>query len=493
MKTLIALSLLLAAPAAPQKTVGLFRNDPGAYKGYTLFAPKHYTTTYLIDNEGRAVHSWKSSYEPGQSAHLLPNGHLLRAGMLRVRGGTGGGEGGRIEEFDWDGNLVWEYEHATPEYQLHHDIKPLPNGHVIALMVERKSTEEALAAGFEPRLLRDDFLLPEAVVEIEPIRPKGGRIVWEWHVWDHLVQDLDARKKNYGEVAAHPELIYVNGAGRPVPAFWNHMNSLAYNGKLDQIVLSVRGFNEIWVIDHSTTTKEAASHTGGKSGKGGDLLYRWGNPAAYKRGTSANRQLFQQHDAHWIPAGYPGAGHILIFNNGLDRGYSTIDEIVPPVDQNGHYSFPYGPEKPVWTYKAKNPTDFYSSEISGAQRLPNGNTLICAGVRGIFFEVTPAGDKVWEYVDPVVRGGILAQGEESGKDHRGHNFNAVFKIHRYEPDYPGLAGKTLTPTGPVELPTSQKGKTGLDKLDASPDEAPPRERQNRPGEQRPGGRQRRQP
>ncbi len=134
----------------PGQTVGLFLNTPKAFAGYTLFAPKHNTVTYLMDNQGRVVHQWKSAYEPGQSAYLLPNGHLLRAGMVRVQGGTGGGEGGRLEEFDWDGNLVWEFDHATRNYQLHHDIKPLPNGHVLALMVERKSIEQAVAAGFDP-------------------------------------------------------------------------------------------------------------------------------------------------------------------------------------------------------------------------------------------------------------------------------------------------------------------------------------------------------
>jgi hypothetical protein len=103
----------------------------------------------------------------------------------------------------------------------------------------------------------------------------------------------------------------------------------------------------------------------------------------------------------------------------------------------------------------------------------------------MFFEVTAAGDKVWEYVNPMVRGGILAQGEESGKDHRGHNFNAVFKIHRYDPEYPGLSGKTLTPAGVIELSKSQRGKTGLDKLNARPDEGPPRRDQPRPDLDRP--------
>ena len=456
----------------PGQTVGLFLNTPKAFTGYTLFAPKHNTVTYLMDNQGQVVHQWKSAYEPGQSAYLLPNGHLVRAGMLKVQGGTGGGEGGRIEEYDWDGNLVWEFNHATRDYQLHHDIKPMPNGHILALMVERKSREEAVEAGFDARLLRDDFLVPDAVVEIEPIWPKGGRIVWEWHVWDHLIQNSDRTKANYGDVAAHPELVDVACNGRATPAFWNHMNSLDYNPALDQIVLSVRGCNEIWFLDHSTTTKEAAGHTGGKHGKGGDLIYRWGNPAAYGRGTSRDKQLVQQHDAEWIPSGSPGAGHLTIFNNGYDRGWSSIEEIVPPMDANGHYILEsgkaYGPDKPVWHYEAKNRTDFFSSEISGAQRLPNGNTLICAGVIGHLFEITPAGEMVWQYVNPMVRGGILAQGELPGKDMRGHLWNAVFKVHRYAPDYPGLAGRDLTPKGVIELPASQKGKTGLDQINEQP-------------------------
>jgi hypothetical protein len=456
----------------PGQTVGLFLNTPKAFNGYTLFAPKHNMVTYLMDNQGQVVHQWKSAYEPGQSAYLLPNGHLVRAGMLKVQGGTGGGEGGRIEEYDWDGNLVWEFNHATRNYQLHHDIKPMPNGHILALMVERKSREEAVEAGFDARLLRDDFLVPDAVVEIEPIWPKGGRIVWQWRVWDHLIQNTDRTKANYGDVAAHPELVDVACNGRATPAFWNHMNSLDYNPALDQIVLSARGCNEIWFLDHSTTTKEAASHTGGRQGKGGDLIYRWGNPAAYQRGTSRDKQLVQQHDAEWIPGGSPGAGHLTIFNNGYDRGWSSIEEIAPPMDANGHYILEsgkaYGPDKPVWHYEGKNRTDFFSSEISGAQRLPNGNTLICAGVIGHLFEITPAGEMVWQYVNPMVRGGILAQGELPGKDMRGHLWNAVFKVYRYAPDYPGLAGRDLTPKGVIELPASQKGKTGLDRVNEQP-------------------------
>jgi phosphatidylethanolamine-binding protein (PEBP) family uncharacterized protein len=483
-------------PTSPNtgQTVGFFGGTAQASAGYTLLAPKHNTITYLVDLQGRAVHSWKSAYEPGQSAYLLPNGHLVRAGLVMVPGGTGGGEGGRIEEYDWDGNLVWEFELATTERQLHHDFKVMPNGHILALMVERKTKDQALAAGFDPALMRDSEVVPDAVVEIEPMGTKGGRIVWEWHVWDHLIQDFDSTKANWGDVKAHPELIDTAVNGKGIPAFWNHMNSLDYNPDLDQILLSVRGCNEVWILDHSTTTAQAGGHSGGKLGKGGDLVYRWGNPAAYRQGTLDEAILVQQHDAEWIPAGSPGAGHILIFNNGYDRLWSSLEEIVPPLAPDGSYSrLPtgvWGPETTVWHYEASHRTDFFSSEISGAQRLPNGNTLICAGVIGNLFEITSAGQQVWQYVNPVVKGGILAQGEVPGKDLRGHLFNAVFKVKRYAPDYAGLQGRSLVPVGVIELSADLKGKTGLDQLDEQAKEkpaAPQGANPNRPPKGNPGG------
>ena len=132
---------------------------------------------------------------------------------------------------------------------------------------------------------------------------------------------------NYGLgfTAANPKelerlkgLGYVGGT-RSISEDWNHTNSVAYNAALDQIMLSVHSFHEIWVIDHSTTTAEAAGSTGGKRGKGGDLLYRWGNPVVYHAGKVSDQQLFGQHHAHWIPPGRPGAGNLLVFNNGSRR------------------------------------------------------------------------------------------------------------------------------------------------------------------------------
>jgi uncharacterized protein (TIGR03437 family) len=462
-RTFLLPVLLAAASAgmAQTRTIGVITLDEKrAAPGYTLLPPKHNGRTYLIDNNGQVYNTWDSKYEPGQSAFLLPNGHLLRAAMLPQSGslGTGGGEGGRIEEYDWDGNLVWEFDYFSSTYAIHHDLRMLPNGNIIALLVERKSQAEVLAAGFNPALLQDTFLLPDAVVEIAPTRPKGGNIVWEWHVWDHLIQNFDRSRNNYGDPAAHPELVDPNASTRKLATFWNHMNSIDYNAALDQILLSVRGNSEVWVIDHSTTKAEAASHNGGKFGKGGDLLYRWGNPQMYYAGKSADQMLWEQHDAQWIESGRTGAGNMLVFNNGVNRpggNSSSADEFAPPVDSGGNYALSsgsaYAPKQLTWTYAGLKGSQWYESDISGAYRLPNGNTLICYGTHGILVEVTAAGDVVWQYVNPVTNTGPMYQGDVSGQDDRGHNLNAVFRARRYPPDYAGLAGRSLTPKGVIEL------------------------------------------
>jgi hypothetical protein len=451
----------VSVQTSTSQTVGLFLNDPRSYPGYTLIAPKHFTSTYLINNAGQVVHTWTGSkYEPGQSAYLLENGNLMRAAMTKGPLSTGGGEGGRIEEYDWNSNLVWQLDFSTDKYMQHHDFIPLPNGNILLLAVEKKTYDEAVAAGFDSSKLAQEiktrgYMLPDAVYEIKPTRPVGGTIVWEWHVWDHLVQDYSSSKSNYGNVAAHPELIDPNGDGKNIPAFWNHMNSITYNAAFDQIMLSVRGNSEIWIIDHSTTSAQAAGHSGGKYGKGGDLLYRWGNPAQYGAGIQSDEKLFQQHNATWIPANYPGAGDIMVFNNGLGRNYSSIDQWTPPVDANGNYSLTgkaFGPATFSWTYKANPPTSLFDEAISGAQRLPNGNTLIDSGTHGRFIEVTLSGETVWEYVNPVVLNGPLGKTDVIPSDpaRAGEFMNACFRVLRYPLDYIGFAGKDLTPSGTIE-------------------------------------------
>jgi hypothetical protein len=449
------------------RTVGLFLNDTAkVFKGYTLFSPKHYPYTYLVNNEGRIINQWtKSIYEPGQSVYLLENGNLIRTCMVKGQMNTGGGEGGRIEEYDWNGNLVWELDFSTSTYMQHHDVRPLPNGNIIMLVVEKKTYAEAVAAGFSPAKLaseiqQKDIMVPDYVAEIKPTKPKGGTVVWEWHVWDHLIQDNDASKSNYGVVKDHPELIDTDGDQKNIPAFWNHMNSIDYNPALDQIAMSVRGNSEVWIIDHSTTTAEAKGHTGGKYGKGGDLLYRYGNPIAYGMGTASDQKFYQQHDAEWVRPDCPGAGNITVFNNGLSRNYSTIDEITPPVNPDGTYTRAagqaFGPTSFTWTYKANPPSSLYAEAISGAQRLQNGNTIICDGTHGSFTEVTSSGEVVWKYVCPAEKTGPLYYNGTISDDpaRAGEKMNAVFRVYKYPLDYAAFKGKTLIPGDYVEKYTS---------------------------------------
>lgn len=372
--------------------------------GYYLYAPMTSTITYLMDEEGNTVHTWESEYNPGASVYLLENGNLLRTGSLGPQGNEtfkGGGSGGIVEEIGWNGNVVWSFEYSSSETMLHHDIEQMPNGNILMIAWEYMSSEEAIAAGRDPNTMDDNELWPDTIIEVDPT---SNQIVWEWRVSDHLIQDYDASKLNYGVVTEHPELIDVNYEQHMTNADWTHFNSIDYNPILDQIMVSAHGFDEIWIIDHSTTTIEAASHSGGDSGMGGDLLYRWGNPPAYQTGTSNDQQLFGQHNAQWIKEGLVGAGNLLIFNNGDRdvRAYSTVVEITPPINSDGSYTLvkgtAYGPTAPTWTYMASTPTDFYSMIISGTQRLPNGNTLITDGQGGCFFEVTPDGDRISQYL-----------------------------------------------------------------------------------------------
>ena len=439
-KFLPALFFILSLKLVAQTpTMGLIINDSAAYTGYTLLIPKNATSTYLIDNEGLLVHQWDHQYRPAMAAYLLENGNLLRSTLLPVGNKTGG-----FQEIDWDGTVVREYAYGSQ----HHDIEPLPNGNVLLITDDSITSSEAIAAGRDSTRI-DGRLRVLHILEIATGAERES-IVWEWQLMDHLVQDFDSTKTNYGIVAEHPELININFMVDSAPD-WIHINSIDYNYELDQIVVSSRHFSEIWVIDHSTTTAEAASNSGGNSGMGGDIIYRWGNPITYDRGDSSSQMIYDQHDGHWVEPGLDGSGDLMVFSNGLTRPgdqFSTIEQFTPPVDSSGNYfiseTLAFAPDTLTWHYQAEIPTDFYSAKYSGAQRLPNGNTLICSADGGILFEVTANGDLVWEYINPVSVNGPMVQGTVP-------DLNFVGRAHRYSPDYPGLAGYDLTPGAPIEI------------------------------------------
>ena len=447
---ILLLSLLSLNIIAQIPTIGLIQNTHESVNGYTLFSPNSSNTTYLLDNCGNLVNSWQSSHSPGLSAYLLENGTLLRTARINNQVFTGlGGSGGRIELFDWTGNITWSFDYSDSLHYQHHDIEFLPNGNILLLAWEYKTSNAAIDQGRNPAQI-GAALFSEHIVEIEPTGTTGANIVWEWHVWDHLIQDYDTSKSNYGVVQDHPELIDINFPGSSNQD-WLHFNSIDYNPLTDEIIISVHNFSEIWIIDHSTTTQEAASHLGGNSEKGGDLLYRWGNPRAYKRGNASDQVFWAQHDAHWIDPGLIDEGRIMVFNNGLNQpgsDYSSIDIIEPTKDSLGHYmlntNLTYSPDSLFWRFVADPPTSFYSSNISGAQRLSNGNTLICEGSSGVFFEIDSIGSTVWNYINPVNQNGPMTQGSNP-------NGNAVFRCTRYMPDYSGFIGQNLTAGAPVEL------------------------------------------
>ncbi|MCC6616085.1 MAG: aryl-sulfate sulfotransferase [Anaerolineae bacterium] len=401
--------------------------------GYTLISPLFGEQTILLDADNNVVHAWTLPYLSGGIAYLLDDGRLLQTGIVdesdwfpeAIR--TGGH--GHITLLDWDGDVLWEYTLHTETQFAHHGMDVMPNGNVMLIVYERFLKEDAIAAGRDPALFPDgrDEFWSEALLEIDP---DTSAIVWEWHLWDHLVQDANADAANYGDPAAHPELVDVNYVVNfpnytedyGIHVEWIHMNAVDYNPQLDQLLLGARQFNEFWIIDHSTTSAEAAGHTGGASGKGGDLLYRWGNPAAYRAGDESAQVFWFPHDPRWVTDGLPGAGHITLYDNGsyVGRESTRALEIAPAINDDGSYDLSAGQPAAgeiVWEYDL---TSDYSFILGSVQRLPNGNTLINDGYQMRVFEVTPDGQTVWEWREP--------------------NGLYLFHVDRYPADLPAFAG-----------------------------------------------------
>lgn len=478
-----------AAPAKKDRNMfghriprGLTKTSDGLADGYIMFAVPNSASVYLINRKGEVVHEWKGNYGGlARTAYLQNDGSLLQnAEDPDFPVFAGGGQNGRIQKLTWDSKLLWDFEYANEKEHAHHDFTVMPNGNILAIAWEARTAAEVLAAGRKPKLTPKAGLWPDKIVEIKPDGERGGKVVWEWHIWDHLVQEYDAKKKNYGNPALHPELLDIN-VGDSLPplisidsmeklkatgrVLWKnqtpenmgsdvyHLNAIKYNPELDQIAFSSPHLHEIIIIDHSTTTKEAAGHTGGRWGKGGDFLYRWGNPQNYKRGDLSAQMLFGQHDVRWIEKGAPGEGHLTIYNNDIhsrdSMNYSAIYEIVPPTDKKGNYIIekgkPFGPEKPIWTYTAPDTVSFWSSFISGAHRMPNGNTFINEGARGRFMEVTPEGKIVWEYLNPY-RGDIR---KPNGDPIPPMPLTYIIFRSTFIPaNHPALAGRKLEPLNP---------------------------------------------
>ena len=399
-------SLTCAVPAVLFLLLGTSPAPAQVAPGHRMYAPHGTTETYLVDVNGAVIHTWPGGYPPGNGVYHEPDGTLIRSGMAPGNPGIGG-SGGAVQRLQLDGTVLWDFLWADDDHWGHHDIELMPNGNVLIVSWDKLTVQDAIDAGRDPALISGSAWLPDAIVEIQQTGPTTGTVVWEWHVMDHVIQDHDVTKANFGVVADHPELLDINYPPSTISnGDWNHANSIDYDPDSDLILINFPFQDEFYLIDHSTTTAEAAGHTGGNFGKGGDFLYRWGNPAAYRAGTSADQTLFNPHGTKFIPDGLPGEGNIILFNNQygsqFGQDYSAVFELELPASFALAPGAAYGPSGPIWTYIAPNPTDLYSSGLSNAERLPNGNTLVDSGRQdGWLFEVTSAGQKVWEYFNTM--------------------------------------------------------------------------------------------
>lgn len=351
--------------------------------GYLMVNDAGNKRAYLMNYDLDILFEWNLSFGIGNDVTLLPDGNILA--LLRDDNASinFGGYGGIIHILDKNSNILWEFNHSTENYNLHHDIEMLPNGNIIGIVWEKIPEAEAKNNGV---LINGTDVFPEAIIEIDP---KTNEIVWEWRSWDHIIQDAFPEKDKFGIIAEHPELIdvnYVEEANGDIM----HANGLSYDATKDLIFLSVNFFNEVWVIDHSTSTQEARSSSGGKFNKGGDLVYRFGNPEAYQ-----NPQGSKMFDRNHFPNLLDGddTGAMLIFNNNITARHSIVYELELPETYDLRAN-QQNELKILWSFTSP---DLFAPKVSGAVRLPNGNTLITEGDHG-GWEVTENGDVVWKFM-----------------------------------------------------------------------------------------------
>ena len=293
---------------------------------------------------------------------------------------------------------------------------------------EVKSAAEVSAAGFNTN--SDKW--PTHFIELEDDGNGGANIVWEWHIWDHLCQDVDPSKPNYvSNISDHPELIDINmiqssGGGPGGPGGgggdWFHVNGVDYNEELDQIVFSSRFASEIYIIDHllqllrqlhiqvEIQEWEVIFYIDGEIHQIMDIL--------------DILKLFQMQFMIHVGStddGRPNGGFLQVFNNsGVSNNQSAVDGIETPWDpiSNTYLRSPGQPFSPT-SYTTRYECAYSSSGQSASDRMSNGNIYVNAsggqGGAGVMYEVDPVGNIVW---------GPYQAGSQKG--------------FRYECDYPGI-------------------------------------------------------
>lgn len=368
--------------------------DPArAYNSFVSFSAPD-GNTHLIDMNGNEVHRWPYVGQPGEviDPRLIggQRGHVL---LQLTRNGREGISGNRtVGELDWDGKTVWEWGAQAPggAARQNHDWARLANGNTLLLIAVRHAVK-----GLGPKKIWD-----QGIYEVTT----DGTIVWKWIAGDHL--------KEFGFTRDGMHYLRERVKRNP-PDPWgyleiNDMQILGPNRWFDagdkrfapeNIMIDTRQGNVVLIIEKKT----------------GKIVWRLGpvfpgsEYSADLRIRKKNLprpvdQISGQHDAHLIPEGLPGAGNLLLVDNQGAAGF-------PPAALGkyaGSRVLEIDPVKKeiVWQYTGENsgrqPWSFFSSFVSSARRLPNGNTLVDEGMNGRFFQITPKGDIVWEYVTPYV-------------------------------------------------------------------------------------------
>ncbi|MGB4081335.1 MAG: aryl-sulfate sulfotransferase [Bacteroidia bacterium] len=453
--------LILAATGKAQtQTVGTFTNSEYALEGYTLVFSFSSNGVYLVDNCGLKIHEWQTE-NTTVSAYLDDNGDLIKTSPDPNHVFGANGQHGIISRFGWDGEKQWEYKLSTDSLILHHDIELLPNGNILCMAWQRLSRQKTIALGRDTTLAASTAdVWDEVILELMPMGPSQASVVWKWTASEHLIQDFDSTKSNYGIVADHPELLNVNYRSQGLGNYddWLHFNSIDYNAALDQILISGHTFCEIYIIDHSTTSAQAQGHSGGAAGAGGDILYRWGNPHAYKNGTLANQRFDGQHDPTWIAYG-DYENDIIVFNNIHSSGVSSVD-ILSPTWTGSYYlkdvQKRFLPKELAYSFTKTTPTDFFSPGQSSAEVLPNGNIFTLEAAKGKYTEFIPdTKEIVWEYISPIKDNSFTKQGQTASG-------NPVFKGHKYATDFIGFIDKNINMGLPLEIDPWPTACNGID-------------------------------
>jgi len=434
-----------------EATMGLLARTEMASEVFTLVAPTGSDIAYLVNNCGHLVHRWNFPNKGCFGTYLRDDGKLVRVESVDAAFPAGGGAG-RLTIYDWDSNVVWSQAFTEDDkFSIHHDIALLPNGNILVMIWEKVSEQNAILAGRVSSTVSSQGIWAEVIHEIKPIGTDESEIVWQWRVMDHLVQDVSPGSNNFGVIKERPGKIDFNLKSNDSADYF-HFNGIDYHPKSDLILVSARNFSEVFILDHSTTTGEAAGSVGGNFGKGGDLLYRTGNPQVYHHGTANDQVFFGQHDARWLLGDNESDLTFSIYNNGAGRPdgiYSTVEETIPKFDMvSGAFELDidagFVNERQEIVIDGSQFTSFFSSRMSGAYKLNNSNYMVCHGSSGTLMEVDSNLEIHWVYVNPANAVGIGTQGGNPGP-------NSVFKVQSFESSYSGFGGRDLVGFEPLEL------------------------------------------